>query len=126
MLDKLSFRAKAIAAALAEKNEELFLPGVKDPVILPRDSGALFLVMRLRDEAHRFALAYHRKLRQKKALDTVLSEIPGLGPVRIKQLLKVFGSVDAIRKASLQDLQQIEGIGPKLAQTIYEYFHQPH
>jgi len=113
-------------AALAEKNEELFLPGVKDPVILPRDSGALFLVMRLRDEAHRFALAYHRKLRQKKALDTVLSEIPGLGPVRIKQLLKVFGSVDAIRKASLQDLQQIEGIGPKLAQTIYGYFHQPH
>ena len=112
-------------AGLAEKNEELFLPGAKQPVILPRDSGALFLVMRLRDEAHRFALSYHRRLRQKMALHTELSDIPGLGSERIKQLLRAFGSLDAIRKASLEDLQATHGIGSKLAQTIYDHLNKP-
>lgn len=112
-------------AGLAERNEELFLPGVKDPIVLPRDSGALFLVMRLRDEAHRFALAYHRKLRHKRVLRSELSDIPGLGPARIKELLRTFGSVDAIRKASVEDLQKAQGIGPHLAKTIYEHFNKP-
>ena len=110
---------------LAEKNEELFLPGAKEPIVLPRDSGALFLVMRLRDEAHRFALAYHRKLRQKQALHSELSDIPGLGPARIRRLLRAFGSVNAIRSASVEDLRKTEGIGPHLAETIYEYFNKP-
>ncbi|HHT85171.1 MAG TPA: excinuclease ABC subunit UvrC [Firmicutes bacterium] len=112
-------------AALAEKNEELFLPGAKEPIILARDSGALFLVIRLRDEAHRFALSYHRKLRKKKTLQSELSDIPGLGPARIRQLLSTFGSVDSIKKASLEDLQKSEGIGPHLARTIYEHFNKP-
>lgn len=111
---------------LAERNEELFLPGKRDPVVLPRDSGALFLVVRLRDEAHRFALSYHRTLRKKKALDTVLSDIPGLGPVKIKQLLRTFGSVDSIRQASLEELQKAKGIGPQIARSIYDYFNKPH
>ena len=108
-------------AGLAEKNEELYLPGAKDSVVLPRDSGALFLVVRLRDEAHRFALSYHRRLRDKGTLDTALSEIPGLGPAKIKGLLTTFGSLEAIKEASEKDLQRAKGIGPLLARTIHEH-----
>jgi excinuclease ABC subunit C len=123
VLDELGLDIPVVG--LAEKNEELFLPGAKEPIVLPRDSGALFLVMRLRDEAHRFALAYHRKLRQKQALHSELSDIPGLGPARIRRLLRAFGSVNAIRSASVEDLRKTEGIGPHLAETIYEYFNKP-
>ncbi len=113
-------------AGLAERNEELFVPGKSEPVALPRDSGALFLVVRVRDEAHRFALSYHRKLRSKKAMDTVLSDIPGLGPVKIKELLRVFGSLDSIKSASYEQLQEVKGIGPQLAHAILDFFNKPH
>jgi excinuclease ABC subunit C len=111
-------------AGIAKRNEELFLPKESEPVVLPQDSGALFLVMCLRDEAHRFALSYHRKLRAKKATTTVLSEIPGLGPVKIGELLRTFGSVDSIVSASPEDLQKVKGIGPGLAHNIHDYFSQ--
>ncbi len=109
-------------AGLAERNEEIFLPGESNPVVLPRDSGALFLVIRIRDEAHRFAVSYHRRLRGKKVTATVLSEIPGLGQAKIAELLRVFGSVDSIKSASLKDLQKARGIGPGLARAILDYF----
>ncbi len=109
-------------AGLAERNEEIFLPHRSEPVILPRDSGALFLLIRIRDEAHRFALSYHRDLRDRKSIGTELSQIPGLGPQKSKELLKVFGSVDAVKSASYEDLLKVKGIGPKLASSILEYF----
>ncbi len=111
-------------AGLAEKNEEMFMPGKKDSIILPQDSGALFLVVRLRDEAHRFALSYHRSLRRKRTLGTTLSNIPGVGPIKAKQLLATFGSVDAIKRCSAEELQRAKGIGPKLALTIHSYFNE--
>ena len=106
---------------LAEEEELLFLPGESEPVYLPRDSFALHLVQRVRDEAHRFALNYHRKLRDKRALRSVLDDIPGVGPKRKKALLERFGSVKNLRKLGAQDLQEVEGISQELAETIVEY-----
>lgn len=109
-------------AGLAERNEEIFLPHRSEPIVLPRDSGALFLVVRIRDEAHRFAISYHRKIRDKKSIDTELSQIPGLGPKKAKDLLKAFGSVASVKSASYDELLKVKGIGPKLASSILEYF----
>jgi len=105
-------------AALAKENEELFLPGRPDPVVLPRDSQALFLVQRIRDEAHRFAVTFHRQKRSKATLHSKLDDVPGIGPKRRQALLKKFGSVKAIREASLQDLQGVPGITAALAAQI--------
>ncbi len=105
-------------AGLAKQNEELFLPGRPDPVILPRTSQALYLVQRLRDEAHRFAITYHRDVRGKKALVSGLDEIRGVGGARKKALLRRFGSVAEIRRASLDEVAAVAGIGPKLAASI--------
>ena len=105
---------------LAKRNEELFLPGRSEPVELPRDSGGLFLVMRLRDEAHRFAVSYHRALRGKEATQSVLEKIPGVGPKRARELLRAFGDVEAIRQKSPGEIAGVKGIGPQLATTILE------
>ncbi len=107
-------------AGIAKRLEELWLQGDDFPVILPRTSQALYLVQRLRDEAHRFAIT-HQRARRKRDIRTVLSEIPGLGESRIKSLLKHFGSVAALREASAEQIQELPGIGPKLAQTIYTH-----
>src|SRR5947199_491702 len=88
--------------ALAKENEEIFIPGSPDPIILPRSSQALYLVQRIRDEAHRFGLTYHRSLRGRKAIRSVLDEVPGIGPKRKAALLKRFGSVKGIRAASAE------------------------
>jgi len=105
-------------AGLAKQNEELFLPGRPDPVILPRTSQALYLVQRLRDEAHRFAITYHRDVRGKRALVSGLDEIRGVGGARKKALLRRFGSVAEIRRSSLEEIAAVAGIGPKLAASI--------
>ncbi|HXA30514.1 MAG TPA: excinuclease ABC subunit UvrC [Candidatus Angelobacter sp.] len=89
---------------LAKQNEELFHPGVADPIVLPRDSPTLFLIQRVRDEAHRFAITRHRARRSKAALRSKLDVVPGLGPTRKRALLRRFGSVDGIRDASVEDL----------------------
>ncbi len=96
---------------LAKRLEEIFLPGQKAPIILPPNSAALFLLQRVRDEAHRFAITYHRKLRSKKSLTSVLDSISGIGPNKKRQLLEKFGSSHQIRKASLTDLAAIVGSG---------------
>ncbi len=106
-------------AGLAKRLEELWLPGEEYPVILPRNSEALFLVQRLRDEAHRFAITYQRSTRTKK-FETQLSDIPGLGKQRVQALLRQFGSVSRIAAASEEQLQEIAGIGPALARQILE------
>lgn len=103
---------------LAKENEELFLPGQMYPVILPRDAQALFLVQRVRDEAHRFAVSFHRQRRAKDAIRSGLDEITGVGPKRKKALLQQFGSVRAIRDATVEELTTVSGISPEMAAQI--------
>jgi len=105
---------------IAKRLEEIWLPGEEYPVILPRTSEALYLVQRLRDEAHRFAITHQRK-RRKRDISTVLSEIPGLGDARIKALLRHFGSVAALRQATPEQIAELPGIGPKLAQSVHAH-----
>jgi len=106
-------------AGLAKQFEEIFLPGQSSSIILPRRSTALYLVQRVRDEAHRFAITSHRKRRSKASLSSRLEEIPGIGPKKRKALLKHFGnSIDAIKKASLDDLAKVPGVNTALAVII--------
>jgi excinuclease ABC subunit C len=103
---------------LAKRLEEVWLPGEEYPVILPRSSEGLYLLQRVRDEAHRFAIAYHRQKRGKAATTSALDDVPGLGPARRTTLLKHFGSVRKLRAASVEEIAAVPGIGPKLATTI--------
>ena len=110
-----------VRGKVVERSEErFFLPGRKNPVNFRHGSASLFLLERLRDEAHRFAITYHRKLRSKASLRSSLEDIPGIGPVRRKSLLKYFGSLKRIRSASLEELQQVPGMPDPLAETIYQ------
>ena len=106
------------AAGIAKEFEVLFLPGRSDPVVLPPESRARRLAQRVRDEAHRFAIGYHRLLRGKDALTSALDRIPGVGPRKKKDLLVRFGSVEAIRKAGVKDLAQVRGVSLGLAERI--------
>ena len=107
--------------SLAKQFEEIYLPENPIPVVLPRRSDALFLVQRVRDEAHRFAITSHRQRRQKIGMASQLETIPGVGPSKRKALLKAFGnSIDAIRGASIDQLAAVPGIHRKLAETIKE------
>jgi len=105
---------------IAKRLEEVWLPGEEYPVILPRTSEALYLLQRLRDEAHRFAITHQRK-RRRRDIQSVLSEVPGLGAVRIKALLRHFGSVAALSEATPEQIAELPGIGPKLAATVHEH-----
>ncbi|MER7797844.1 excinuclease ABC subunit UvrC [Microbacterium sp. NPDC096154] len=105
---------------IAKRLEEIWLPGDDFPVILPRTSEALYLVQRLRDEAHRFAISHQRR-RRKRDIRSVLSEVPGLGETRIKALLRHFGSVAALRSATVAQIEELPGIGPKLAETVHRH-----
>ena len=104
---------------IAKRLEEIWLPGNDYPVILPRNSDALFLIQRIRDEAHRFAITYQRQ-RRKRDVGSVLSEIPGLGPARVKQLLRHFGSVTQLRAAEPTAIAEVKGVGTVIAQSIFE------
>jgi excinuclease ABC subunit C len=103
--------------------EQLFLLGQDTPTILPPDSRALHLIQRVRDEAHRFAIAGHRKKRAKRHSQSILETIPGLGPVKRRELLKQFGGLQGILRAGIDDFIQIRGLGRELAQVIYEHLH---
>jgi len=109
------------AAALAKREEEVFLPGRSTPVALGRRDRALHLLQRLRDEAHRFAISYNRKLRSRRTLRSQLGEIPGVGPGRQQALLSRFGSVKAIREAEAEELARVPGIGQAMALRILTY-----
>lgn len=115
-----SGRTDIALAGIAKRLEELWLPDDDYPVILPRTSEALYLVQRLRDEAHRFAITHQRK-RRKRDIRTILAEVPGLGDARIRALLRHFGSVAALRQATVEQIEELPGIGPKLARTIHAY-----
>lgn len=105
---------------IAKRLEEVWMPGEDYPVILPRTSEALYLLQRLRDEAHRFAISHQRR-RRKKDISSVLTEIPGLGDVRIKALLRHFGSVTALKAASPDEISALPGVGPALAASIHSH-----
>jgi excinuclease ABC subunit C len=103
---------------LAKRLEEVWLPGETDPVILPRSSEGLYLLQRVRDEAHRFAITYHRKRRSKTMTTSALDGIPGLGETRRKALLRRFGSLKRLRAASVEEIADVPGIGPRTAEAI--------
>jgi excinuclease ABC subunit C len=104
--------------ALAKEREELFVPGRADPLILPPTAPALYLVQRIRDEAHRFAVSYHRQLRRRTTVRSTFDDLPGVGPVKRGALLRTFGSAKRIREAPLEQLAAVPGIGPALAARI--------
>jgi excinuclease ABC subunit C len=103
--------------------ERLFLLGAEAPSILPADSRALHLIQRIRDEAHRFAIAGHRRLRGKSRQSSVLEVVPGLGPSRRRELLKHFGGLQGILRAGVDDLCAVRGVSRGLAEAIYEHLH---
>lgn len=107
---------------LAKEFEHLFVEGNPDPIILPRHSAALYLVQRIRDEAHRFAITYHRQLRRKRNLASLLDEIEGVGPKRRKALYDHFGSFEKIRRASVEELAAVPGISRAMAEKVVEHF----
>lgn len=106
---------------LAKENEELFTPGSPQPILLPRTSQGLYLVQRIRDEAHRFGITYHRKLRSDRTFKSVLDEIPGIGPKRKQALMKHFGSLRAIASASIDELAALDGMTRAAAETVKEH-----
>ncbi|MGA9347957.1 MAG: excinuclease ABC subunit UvrC [Anaerolineae bacterium] len=120
VLEEHGLKGEVPAIGLAKKQEEIFLPGRPEPLVLPRDSQGLYLLQRIRDEAHRFAVGYHRKLRTKKSLASILEEIPGIGPKRRQALLKHFGSIEAIRQASVEELAAVKGMTRKAAEMVRE------
>lgn len=107
---------------LAKEFEEIYMEHLDQPIILDRNSAALHLIQRIRDEAHRFAITYHRSLRGKQTLKSLLEEIPGIGPKRRQALYKRFGSIMAIQEASLQELCDVEGMNHRVAENIIEFF----
>ncbi len=120
VLEELGY-AEIPIAGLAKEREELFLPGRADPIVLSSTSPALYLVQRIRDEAHRFAIAYHRDLRRKAAVRSAFDDLPGVGPARRRALLRTFGSAKGVREARVEQVAAVPGIGPLLATRIKEH-----
>ena len=121
VMDEYDLREAVPLVGLAKEREEIFVPDQPEPILLPRGSQGLFLIQRIRDEAHRFALQYHRRLREKKTLTSTLEEIPGIGPKRRQALLKHFGSFEGIRQASLEELAAVAGMSRAAAQQVKEF-----
>jgi excinuclease ABC subunit C len=113
----------AIAKEKAEEGEKLFRPGRKNPILLPAHSPVLLYLMRIRDEAHRFGISFHRRLRGKAQLQSQLDGIEGIGPKRKKQLLQALGSVKRIIEAGIEELASVPGIGPDLAEKMFRHLH---
>ncbi|MDP3104681.1 MAG: helix-hairpin-helix domain-containing protein, partial [Candidatus Methanoperedens sp.] len=111
-------------AALAKEFEHIFLPGKEAPVILPEGSPARKLVQRIRDEAHRFALGYHRKLRGKRIVESELDKIAGIGEKKKQALLRYFGSVEKLRKADVEEIGSVQGVSRKDAEGVWKYFRK--
>ena len=108
-------------SSLAKENEELFVPYVSDPIVLPRNAQGLFLVQRVRDEAHRFAITFHRERRSKKSVQSTLDLVPGVGPKRKKMLIRRFGSVKGIRDASVEEVAAVPGLTLTVARAIKDH-----
>lgn len=111
-----------IGLAKGEDREKIFIPHRRDPVLLQKNSKTMLLLQQIRDEAHRFAITYHQKLRKKQNLRSILEDIPGVGLVRKKALLRHFGSLKGIQKASVEDLAQVPGMNADVAKNIFDFF----
>ena len=111
-------------ASLAKRFEEVYLPGSPDPVRIPRRSEALYLLQRIRDEAHRFAITFHRELRGKRMTTSVLDDVPGLGPNRRTRLVKELGSVKAVHAASLDQLKALSWLPDAVAVAVHDHLHR--
>lgn len=119
VLDELNLDIPAIG--LAKRMEEVYLPGQPDPIRIPRDAEALYLLQQIRDEAHRFAITYHRNLRSKSMVDSILDEVQGVGPGRKKALVNRFGSVKKMREATVAELSEV--VPPTVAQSVWDALH---
>jgi excinuclease ABC subunit C len=122
-LRELNLDQELVVCSLAKQREEVFVPGAKQPLDSEPEQLGVQLLRRLRDEAHRFAVSFHRQQRGERMKRSRLSEIPGLGPKRIKELLAHFRSIDAIQLASVETLAAAPGMGPGLARVVWDYFH---
>ena len=123
VVEELGLTQEIPVAALAKRFEEVYVPGRSEPVRIPRQSEALYLLQRLRDEAHRFAISYHRQLRDRRMTTSVLDGIPGLGPARQKRLRAELGGVTAVKQASLADLESLEWLPDKVAKAVWDKIH---
>jgi len=123
VLERLGLSEEIPVAALAKSFEEVFVPGRPDPVPVPRGSDALFLLQRVRDEAHRFAISYHRNLRGRRMTRSALDGVPGLGPARRTRLLRHFGSLKAVRAASPEDLRALPWLPAAVAGAVHAHLH---
>src|SRR5688572_23263621 len=125
VVEQLGLGEEIPVASLAKRFEEVFVPGQADAIRSPRQSEALYLLKRVRDEAHRFAIGYHRELRNKRMTTSILDEIPGLGPVRRKRLIKEMGGVTAVKKAELEQLQSLSWLPDDVARAVHDKIHKP-
>jgi excinuclease ABC subunit C len=125
VVDELGLGGEIPVASLAKQFEEVFVPGSSDPVTIPRQSEALYLLQRIRDEAHRFAISYHRQLRGKRMKASALDGIPGLGPTRRKRLVKELGGVNAVKRATLEQLTELSWLPDAVADAVYDTLHRP-
>src|SRR5207302_11514970 len=116
--------ARVTVVSLAKRIGEICLPGRSEPLVLPHDSPALQLVQRVRDEAHRFAIEFHRGRRDRAMTRSVLDELPGVGPARKRLLLQHFGTPERFLQASREELEAVPGVPGKVARDIYEYVHK--
>jgi excinuclease ABC subunit C len=124
-LRELDLHEELVVCSLAKQREEVFVPGAKQPLESDPEQLGVALLRRLRDEAHRFAVTYHRQQRGERMKRSRLSDIAGLGPKRVRDLLAHFRSIDAIQLASAEAIAAAPGIGPALARQVWEYFHPP-
>jgi excinuclease ABC subunit C len=122
-LRELNLHEELVVCSLAKQREEVFLPGARQPIESEPDQLGVQLLRRLRDEAHRFAVTYHRQQRGERMKRSRLADIPGVGPKRVKELLAHFRSIDAIQLASPEQLAAAPGVGPSLARQVWAYFH---
>jgi excinuclease ABC subunit C len=123
VLREMNLMEDVKVVSLAKQREEIFLPGESQPLLTDAEQPGVQLLRRLRDEAHRFAVSFHRQQRSDRMRRSRLDEIPGLGHYRQKQLLAHFRSIDYLREASPKQIAEVPGIGDRMAQQIYEYFH---
>jgi excinuclease ABC subunit C len=123
VLEELGLDEEIPVASLAKRFEEVFVPGRSDPIRLGRQSDALYLLQRIRDEAHRFAITFHRDLRGKRMTTSILDDIPGLGPARQKRLRKELGGIAAVKQASLEQLQSLSWLPDAVAEAVHQKIH---
>ena len=124
VLAELGLTEEIPVVALAKQFEEVFVPARSESILLPRQSEALYLLQRIRDESHRFAIAYHRQLRDKRMTRSALDGIAGLGPARKKRLTRELGGVNAVKRAALSDLKALTWLPDEVAENVYTHVHR--